>query len=625
VEVYCICRTSDVSRFMIGCDHCEEWFHGDCVKVTEREAKYIKRYYCRMCRQKNSKLEIVYKSKHKESEDKEPKKKEHKHKKHKKERRRSKDRKDKSPRKSRQLGSSSGGEEDKGPTKTDQEKKPADEPRSVLKPKSHRPSVDDSSKPASSPKQTPVAAPKLPAVSKDQLLSHQQSIKKPDPPPAKKRKRSQSDDETSDEDFNADLLAGDGDKTSDGGVGVGGGGSGDSASDDQAEVVPVPAWRAKPAASKTKKDQSKKRPLAPSNRSGGRVQSSSNVTGAGGGGCSKKRRHGRTNAGSSSSDEGDTAGVPAAHVDDSKPRQCHGQKCINSCRLGSNYCSDNCGIKLASMRIMQTLPDRIREWNLTPCQAEKQNRKELEKIHAKQDAVKAKLEQLNRDFRELEDLISRGKAQEIDQEKEDEEEEGESAETYVHCVTCGADIQTRTAIRHMERCYNKFESKTSFASKFKTQIDDERMFCDYFNPKDATFCKRLQVLCPEHNKDQLAEDEVCGYPIQTQVFAKPTEFCRLSQRKCQRHSFWEKLRRAEIDMERVRNWMKVDELMEQERVVKSTMSSRAGVLGLLLHSSIDHQIEAKFAAQRAAAVAREAAQMAAQMRQKFQAQKSSKP
>ena len=49
--------------------------------------------------------------------------------------------------------------------------------------------------------------------------------------------------------------------------------------------------------------------------------------------------------------------------------------------------------------------------------------------------------------------------------------------------------------------------------------------------------------------------------------------------------------------------MKADELMEQERVVKATMSGRAGVLGLLLHSSINHDIEAKIQAQRAAAAA----------------------
>jgi COMPASS component SPP1 len=53
------------------------------------------------------------------------------------------------------------------------------------------------------------------------------------------------------------------------------------------------------------------------------------------------------------------------------------------------------------------------------------------------------------------------------------------------------------------------ESKTSFASKYKTQIDDARMFCDFYNPKEETYCKRLQVLCPEHNPDpRFMDDEV---------------------------------------------------------------------------------------------------------------------
>lgn len=56
-------------------------------------------------------------------------------------------------------------------------------------------------------------------------------------------------------------------------------------------------------------------------------------------------------------------------------RQCYGHKCIKEAREGSKYCSDNCGINLASLRIMQTLPDRIREWNMTPCEAEKRNRR----------------------------------------------------------------------------------------------------------------------------------------------------------------------------------------------------------------------------------------------------------
>ncbi|CAG0899199.1 unnamed protein product [Darwinula stevensoni] len=40
-------------------------------------------------------------------------------------------------------------------------------------------------------------------------------------------------------------------------------------------------------------------------------------------------------------------------------------------------------------------------------------------------------------------------------------------------------------------------------------------------------------------------------------------------------------------------WLAVDELLEQERQIRSAMASRAGVLPLLLHSTFDHQMAAK--------------------------------
>ena len=60
-ELYCICRSSDTSRFMICCDHCEVWYHGDCISVTEQYSKKIKKFYCLICREKNPRLEIVFK------------------------------------------------------------------------------------------------------------------------------------------------------------------------------------------------------------------------------------------------------------------------------------------------------------------------------------------------------------------------------------------------------------------------------------------------------------------------------------------------------------------------------------------------------------------------------------
>ena len=32
------------------------------------------------------------------------------------------------------------------------------------------------------------------------------------------------------------------------------------------------------------------------------------------------------------------------------PRQCHGMDCINAARVGSKYCSDQCGLTVASLR-----------------------------------------------------------------------------------------------------------------------------------------------------------------------------------------------------------------------------------------------------------------------------------
>ncbi|XP_048149133.1 CXXC-type zinc finger protein 1-like [Corvus hawaiiensis] len=56
--VYCVCRKPDINCFMIGCDNCNEWFHGDCINITERMAKAIREWYCRQCREKDPSLEI---------------------------------------------------------------------------------------------------------------------------------------------------------------------------------------------------------------------------------------------------------------------------------------------------------------------------------------------------------------------------------------------------------------------------------------------------------------------------------------------------------------------------------------------------------------------------------------
>eukprot|EP00064_Thunnus_orientalis_P014867 superscaffoldBa00002655_g14914 len=48
--LYCVCRQPyDVSRFMIECDICKDWFHGSCVQVEEHHATDIDVYHCPNC------------------------------------------------------------------------------------------------------------------------------------------------------------------------------------------------------------------------------------------------------------------------------------------------------------------------------------------------------------------------------------------------------------------------------------------------------------------------------------------------------------------------------------------------------------------------------------------------
>ncbi|XP_030753207.1 nucleosome-remodeling factor subunit NURF301 isoform X3 [Sitophilus oryzae] len=50
-KVYCICRTPyDETKFYVGCDLCNNWFHGDCVDITEESSKTLTEFICDECK-----------------------------------------------------------------------------------------------------------------------------------------------------------------------------------------------------------------------------------------------------------------------------------------------------------------------------------------------------------------------------------------------------------------------------------------------------------------------------------------------------------------------------------------------------------------------------------------------
>ncbi|XP_056608103.1 nucleosome-remodeling factor subunit BPTF [Triplophysa dalaica] len=51
IKLYCVCKTPyDESKFYIGCDLCSNWYHGECVGITEKEAKKMDDYICAECK-----------------------------------------------------------------------------------------------------------------------------------------------------------------------------------------------------------------------------------------------------------------------------------------------------------------------------------------------------------------------------------------------------------------------------------------------------------------------------------------------------------------------------------------------------------------------------------------------
>ncbi|XP_018414842.1 PREDICTED: CXXC-type zinc finger protein 1 isoform X2 [Nanorana parkeri] len=537
--VYCICRKPDINCFMIGCDHCNEWFHGDCINITEKMAKAIREWYCMQCRDKYPHLEIKYRHKKSKDREKDTERDENE------EVMRSDKRRNSTSSVSKQIKRSARmcGEcescsrtEDCGQCDFCRDMKKFGGPNKIRQKCRLR--------------QCQVRARKMLRVKDDES-----TVFRDTPEPSSLAESLSDDDLPLDPELYQELCAG-------------------GAFDDQNlpwlsdtddapfldSVLRKRAVKVKHVKRREKKSDKKKDDKYKRHK--------------------QKQRH-KDKAKHSERLE---------NRDYSSLRQCLGPSCVQPARAGSKYCADDCGMKLAANRIYEILPQRIQQWQQSPCVAEEQGKKLLERIRREQQQARTKLQEMERRFHELEALISKAKQQQIREDEETNDGDSDDTDLQIFCVSCGHPINPKVALRHMDRCYAKYESQTSFGSMYPTRIEGAtRLFCDVYNPQSKTYCKRLQVLCPEHSRDpKVAADEVCGCPITKDVFELTGDFCRVPKRKCNRHYCWEKLRRAEVDLERVRVWYKLDELFEQERNVRMAMTNRAGLLALMLHQTIQH-------------------------------------
>nr|XP_033485553.1 CXXC-type zinc finger protein 1a [Epinephelus lanceolatus] len=543
--VYCVCRKPDINCFMIGCDSCTEWFHGDCIGVSEKAAKAIRVWYCPSCRDKDSSLEIKYRLKKKEEKESEPDGDGSSTPQPKTDRRRGSQIK----RSARMCGECDAclRTEDCAQCDFCKDMKKFGGPNKIRQKCRLR--------------QCEVRARKMLRV-KDEEMSRSGGRGRGLSRRGVGHQTEEEEDEDEEEIFSESELelyeqykaAGFRDLV-----------WCSEEEDAQLDSLRKKAVKVKHVKRREKKPEKKKSVSVPKEE----VKPRRHKT---------KQRHRERGGGGGVKDVGTAL------------RQCLGPGCVQPARTNSKYCSDDCGMKLAANRIYEILPQRIQQWQQSPCVAEEMGRRQLERIRKEQQAARLRLTLMEKRFHELEGIIANAKQQQVQHHEEVTEGDGDDTDLQIFCVSCSHPVNPKVALRHMERCYAKYESQTSFGSMYPTRIEGAtRLFCDVYNPQSKTYCKRLQVLCPEHSRDpKVPADEVCGCPLVKDVFEPTGEFCRLSKRKCNKHYCWEKLRRAEVDLERVRVWYKLDELFEQERNLRTAMTNRAGLLALMLHQTIQH-------------------------------------
>ncbi|XP_024148367.1 CXXC-type zinc finger protein 1a [Oryzias melastigma] len=560
--VYCVCRRPDINCFMIGCDSCSEWFHGDCIGVSERAAKSIRVWFCVSCREKDASLEVKYRQK------------------------KSKERDD-----GELEGDKSNKSQNKDGSFTPQQKLDARRGSQIKRSARMCGECDaclrtedcaqcdfcKDMKKFGGPnkirqkcrlRQCEVRARKMLRV-KDEESSC--SITRGRGLPRKGAGQHMDEDEEEEGFSESELELYEQYKAAGYRDLVWHSDEEEEEEDLHLDSLRKKAVKVKHVKRRDKKPEKKKSVSAPKEES-------------------KPRRHKVKQRHKERVRHSERAGEGGAKEVGGALRQCLGPGCTELARSTSKYCSEDCGMKLAANRIYEILPQRIQQWQQSPCVAEEMGRRQLERIRKEQQAARLRLTQMEKRFHDLESIIATAKLQQVQEHEEVTEGDGDDTDLQIFCVSCSHPINPKVALRHMERCYTKYESQTSFGSMYPTRIEGAtRLFCDVYNPQSKTYCKRLQVLCPEHSRDpKIPADEVCGFPLVKDVFEPTGEFCRVSKRKCNKHYCWEKLRRAEVDLERVRVWYKLDELFEQERNLRTAMTNRAGLLALMLHQTIQH-------------------------------------
>jgi COMPASS component SPP1 len=279
-------------------------------------------------------------------------------------------------------------------------------------------------------------------------------------------------------------------------------------------------------------------------------------------------------------------------------RQCARPECCVEAREGSKYCSESCGMEFNKQRYHRFFLPKWQQLEKKHSRVRGLKINELESLEIEREQVLDLIGQLKREKEELEESIKQIKEQAMALGPEPTQKEQQKDDFF--CPSCGTDSTADKYFKHLINCYkkqeNNFVSYLTTANVVACEKDpNPDIYCTKMVDKKKNWhCPNIAIICPLHANYNYGPDEICSSPlIDAQDTLVPDgNYCRKLKKDCILHYNWDRFRLASKDYARAEAFQRLQRIDDDIfRTQSSLNETYGGVIGIMLHNTIDHQPE----------------------------------
>ena len=157
--------------------------------------------------------------------------------------------------------------------------------------------------------------------------------------------------------------------------------------------------------------------------------------------------------------------------------------------------------------------------------------------------------------------------------------DSESSQT-IDCFLCSKSIFGAHWIEHLKTCYEKLELKSQRSNIYNFG-ETYFSFCNFYDPKEKSFCKREKESCPFHQPSiknlNSSRGDLCGFfSILSNNGMKNT--CKVPKKDCLKHVGWELMMVEKVYMRKSKAILSIVECKKKLRQIVDNIYNREQIL-----------------------------------------------